>query len=313
MDIGDDLNVSRSSSRDEMNVNPLKRKWIEVDYGDLLEVKVGDPSAPRIFKAHRDVIYKKSKFLAAAATESWMEGQQTMIRLTEVDGKISATYVHCIYVKRIFRLIRRINPLKRKCVEQDYTDILEVRVDTPSAPKIFWVHRDAICKTSKFFNAATSERWATADDKSIKLPGEDANVFAKYLHWVYHDEISIEATYLDPTDLVKFYSLADSLDDVAARNRTTDILLDAWLSKVPKQECTWEVFEMTPPTSKLRLLVVHFYLANVSTRWLEQEADNYPPSFFRQLAMEAMRHMRQNVKITTNEIRHGRKKYQEEC
>nr|OQO32705.1 hypothetical protein B0A51_00083 [Rachicladosporium sp. CCFEE 5018] len=206
-----------------------------------------------------------------------------------------------------------INPLKRKCVEQDYTDILEVRVGAPSAPKIFWVHRDAICKTSKFFNAATSERWATADDKSIKLPGEDANVFAKYLHSVYHDEISIEVTYPDPTDLVKFYVLADSLDDVAARNRTTDILLDAWLSKVPKQECTWEVFEMTPPTSKLRLLVVHFYLANVSTRWLEQEADNYPPSFFQQLAMEAMRHMRQNVKITTNEIRQGRKKYQEEC
>ncbi|KAK6434236.1 hypothetical protein LTR95_009586 [Oleoguttula sp. CCFEE 5521] len=70
MDIGDDLDMSRCSSRDEADANPLKRKWIEVDYGDLLEVRVGDPSAPRIFRVHRDVIYKKSRYFAAAATEN---------------------------------------------------------------------------------------------------------------------------------------------------------------------------------------------------------------------------------------------------
>nr|OQO32377.1 hypothetical protein B0A51_00437 [Rachicladosporium sp. CCFEE 5018] len=179
--------------------------------------------------------------------------------------------------------------LKRKRNEYDYTEMIEVKVGDPSAPKTLWVHKDPICTKSKFFRAATSGRWGHWNEKPIPLPEENAQMFAKYIHWVYTEEITVEHTEPHRRELAEFYLLADGLDDVAARNSTMDLLLAAWSERTHKAGCVRLIFDSTPPSSKLRLLTVHTYLDRVSPEFLERHADEYPAAFFHQLAVQAMR------------------------
>ncbi|KAK6429879.1 hypothetical protein LTR95_013969 [Oleoguttula sp. CCFEE 5521] len=180
--------------------------------------------------------------------------------------------------------------LKRKRSECDYGKILEVRVGHQSASKTFCVHTDAICAKSKFFAAATSRRWATDSKKPIRLPHEYPKTFAAYLDWVYFNEIDIDTSQLMYGDAASRYVLADTLDDVQARNKVTDKLLDAWMEGVlPNAACVELLFEHSPPSCKLRLLMIHAHIARICPRWLEREAKCFPPAFFQQLALESLK------------------------
>jgi hypothetical protein len=84
---------------------------------------------------------------------------------------------------------------------------------------------------SNFFKAACTGSFKEAEEKIVRLPEADVDVFESYVQWIYSGEIVVlEADELaNDKDggflrrkMIRLYGLADALMDIVLQNKITD-------------------------------------------------------------------------------------------
>ncbi|KAK5691976.1 hypothetical protein LTR97_011147 [Elasticomyces elasticus] len=83
------------------------------------------------------------------------------------------------------------HPVKKKTkrFRASYTDTVNILVGEEET--LFNVHIDTITFKSQFLTTACKKHWLK-DDKTIRLPDIEADIFKLYAHWAYTDEIEFD-------------------------------------------------------------------------------------------------------------------------
>jgi hypothetical protein len=147
-------------------------------------------------------------------------------------------------------------------------------------PKRFIVHERLVSPRSEFARLALRGVWKEAQERTIKLPEDDPEVFSVYQQWLYDRLIHTSSGNLFPqTDdeyeaLVKAYILGEKLLDTDFK----DAIIDAIVDKFRSQCCfdtglTTLVFNETPSGSPLRRLWMDAYYHFGTSEWLEDQPD----------------------------------------
>ncbi|KAH7085250.1 hypothetical protein BKA63DRAFT_13643 [Paraphoma chrysanthemicola] len=116
---------------------------------------------------------------------------------------------------------------KDKAISFDVSTMLIVVVGKEPNEKRFLVHEGFVCARSAFFQRAMNGPWAERDERIIKLPEDDPEVFAIYVNFVYTNTVAtgpLERPIHRATArteymlLSKLYVLCEKLCDIAAKN-----------------------------------------------------------------------------------------------
>ncbi|KAL4904482.1 hypothetical protein BDW74DRAFT_179056 [Aspergillus multicolor] len=77
--------------------------------------------------------------------------------------------------------------LARREKETVYGSVVIVVVGSASEgkPSSAIIHEDLLRLSSKLFDKALSGPWRESNERTIELPGDDPDVFAMYVHWLY--------------------------------------------------------------------------------------------------------------------------------
>jgi hypothetical protein len=93
------------------------------------------------------------------------------------------------------------------------------------------IHKDLICKSSKYFTKAFNGGFKEAEERSITLKDVDVVTAQRYMHWLYTNSLEEEEEgdymaldSLQPLDLAQLYVFGDRFDAPDLRNRVMQIL-----------------------------------------------------------------------------------------
>lgn len=183
---------------------------------------------------------------------------------------------------------------------------------TDGTDHYFYVWGNALEESSRFFRAARSGRWTSAD--TINIAEEDVNLFKKFL-LATHDwdkfeagiNSAIAASKLDPADgdevspekrrkreetfesLIGVYVLLDKFEDLAGANRVIDeiIRFSHETNLLPHFEAVDQAYESSPEGSRLRMLLRDIYVHESPPSALEALVRNdVHPGFTVDVALE---------------------------
>ena len=119
-------------------------------------------------------------------------------------------------------------------------EIITLEVGEGDKEAKYSVHKNIICDTSPFFEAACKPEWMKPEDKVIKLPEDDPKIIRLLICWAYHDKISIpnfdifterdtsleESMNLEFGLLVGLYLVAEKLQIDRLKNDTIDAMIE---------------------------------------------------------------------------------------
>lgn len=150
-------------------------------------------------------------------------------------------------------------------------------------PKRFIVHERLVNPRSEFVRLALRGDWKEAQERTIKLPEDDPEVFSVYQQWLYDGLIHTGSDTLFPQNddeyeaLVKAYILGEKLMDPEFKDSITDAIKDKFrcLSRFDTGLTTL-VFNETPSGSPLRRLWVDIYYHFGSPGWLDEHPEGPP-------------------------------------
>nr|OQO32284.1 hypothetical protein B0A51_00343 [Rachicladosporium sp. CCFEE 5018] len=157
------------------------------------------------------------------------------------------------------------------------------------------VHEDLICKTSKFFRAACSERWAGSGDRIVRLVDEEPAAFRLYIEWIYTKDIDFEA--------IEAFLLGDRLEDVKYRNYMILQLHDSWdeaspldlrINLAPTQSDISMAYDHTSTNSVLRKVLVDSTVAFGHPGWFTRYDISMHPEFLFDFALASMEVMEED-------------------
>ena len=164
----------------------------------------------------------------------------------------------------------------------------------------FIVHTSILCQQSTFFKAAFSQRW-NAERTSITIPDTTSTTFNDYLTLVYRDKVA-KATEVQAyfVRLIRLYLLADKLGDLKASNKTIDkiIKFSDRNASAPEYATVAMVMAATPENSRLRRLMVDFYVFEVTEQSFDEEAEDYLRGFHALVAKELVKLREYNLDET---------------
>ena len=133
----------------------------------------------------------------------------------------------------------------------------------------FNTHKDILCKSSTFFEAALSKEWLENKTRTIELPRDKPNLFSTYLQWAYSGVLVDESTDCEDaaraaifSHLAGVYVLADKLGSLALKNCTLDQITShsqTW-NIIPHPTWVNFVYDNTVENSKLRDWIVDRYI-----------------------------------------------------
>ena len=132
----------------------------------------------------------------------------------------------------------------------------------------FTAHKDVLCKTSRYFEAACSPQWLNEGSPPLKLPADHLPAFSIYLHWAYSGHLVHGLDESEPSSashtfarLAEIYVLADKLISPALMNCAIDQIRSFATSNKENPGVLWVdyVFENTTEHSKLRDWIVDEY------------------------------------------------------
>ena len=203
------------------------------------------------------------------------------------------------------------------CGRLSFTDYIEVFVGEEK--RSFAVHKNIICAHSPFFEAACSQRWATATPNPIALPEDDPEVFDIYLNCVYkncvdvgnlEDPLPSEEHYHECSRvylrLAKTYLLADKLQDVATTNLVMDEIIRYRTSRlsIPPRGVTAFIAGHTLVESPLRRFFVDLYVHQASLGAIQAAfgTDRLPQSFMFSVLEEKTRLDKENREKTIKSV-----------
>jgi hypothetical protein len=159
-----------------------------------------------------------------------------------------------------------------------------------------------ICVKSKFFRATCSERWKDSKEgqkKVVRLPEVEPETFQRYVDWTYCDALVADAEIDDGISMsIKLYILADLLDDVRLRNKTTKALMryitaDLMHPNAPKVQLIWE---KTTQRSLIRKLIVDATLLRLSAKVFAEHIGEWPAGLVQQVAV-ALRNQAADMQV----------------
>jgi hypothetical protein len=200
------------------------------------------------------------------------------------------SYTTC---KREKRNTQHVLTLHRDC---DYNSMISFLVGVEE--KLFTVHKDLICASSKFFKAACSQRWAEGKEKEVRLPEVLPQDFQRYLAWLYSKQLQTaskdgQAVVWDAT--VDMYILGDVLDDMRLRNAAIGLLFALDYSvTLPGYSQIQRLWRQTPDTSFLRELCVEKFVIHVQSGSFVKMIDEFPEEFVREIAVAGLRYRDDN-------------------
>ena len=144
---------------------------------------------------------------------------------------------------------------------------------------VFYPHRDILCLASPFFDTAFTGRGTFKEtaEQSITLPEENAEVFQRFIQWLYSDDCGLACGGRgEKTDeyiqLAALYILADKYDIVGLHNHVFDRLFQFWKQgATPHRSVIHFVYELTNPGSPLREVMIAHDVYHRSRDWLKKE------------------------------------------
>lgn len=150
-------------------------------------------------------------------------------------------------------------------------------------PKRSIVHERLVNPRSEFARLALRGVWKEAQERTIKLPEDDPEIFSVYQQWLYDGLIHTGSQTLFPaTDdeyeaLVKAYILGEKLMDQDFKDAIIDAILDKFrnMSRFDTGLTTL-VLNGTPSGSPLRRLWMDVYYHFGSPQWLDDHPDSDP-------------------------------------
>lgn len=71
------------------------------DYKEFITLLVGPESSPTTFIVHKEAATARSKFISAACSSNWIEGQSKTIKLPEEKPDYIQAYIHWLYTNSV--------------------------------------------------------------------------------------------------------------------------------------------------------------------------------------------------------------------
>lgn len=165
------------------------------------------------------------------------------------------------------------------------------------------VHEKLIRKSSPFFDKALSGAWQESRERTVRLPEDEPEIFAIYVHWLYYGTVpvvcdeTVEMKGVEYLNLAKAYTLGDKLMDVGFQDATIDAIVDA--SQVgladgslwyPGMQIVQYVYHNTKESASIRTMLVDMFLMAGTGTWLRETKDRstVPQPFLFELAAELL-------------------------
>lgn len=92
--------------------------------------------------------------------------------------------------------------------------------------KAFIIHKNLLCSSARFFEAALNGSFVEGQEGSIHLPEDEAGAFSLYVDWVYRGTVRKGNTEMHLHDLYDLYIFAEKLCLVNLTNQTMDAIQD---------------------------------------------------------------------------------------
>ncbi|KAF1946600.1 hypothetical protein EJ02DRAFT_430537 [Clathrospora elynae] len=179
--------------------------------------------------------------------------------------------------------------------------MVEIVVGEDEVSKPFFVHEELITTRSRFFQKALRKygrdediQWLEGKERVVKLPDDDAEIFAAYVQLLYQDRLpcykpitateagsalkqAVHRTSHEEYDLLaRLYVFCEKIQDVTAKG----LLISAFVQasrKLREDGCKYYpaadqikyVFEGTPDSDPLRQLFVDYYVYRGHSGWTE--------------------------------------------
>lgn len=141
----------------------------------------------------------------------------------------------------------------------------------------FHIHQNLLCGASTFFDAAFTSKFKEGSEKKMTLPEDDPEVFEAFVQWLYHQHYEILASDLshEPgrylTQTMQLFILADKYGVTHLKNAIIDALVRNAQSKgkPPSRSAIHQIYEFTPPSSGIRVLLADWYAWQAGRSWLQ--------------------------------------------
>ncbi|KAF3053471.1 hypothetical protein E8E11_009436 [Didymella keratinophila] len=108
-----------------------------------------------------------------------------------------------------------------------FDNLAEIEVGSQDQHKTYTAHHsEALTSRSVFFREPLSGPWKEADERLVRIPDNDIEVFELYLHLVYHNELACTPDPPSDTEtgeeerlsLARLYVLCEKLQDIQGKN-----------------------------------------------------------------------------------------------
>jgi len=153
------------------------------------------------------------------------------------------------------------------------TSTITVKVGTANQEKTFYIDRELVVRSSKWFRTALSGEWKEADG-SVTLEEQDPKLFETYAQWLYSGDVysGKDQALVDTPDhkswdtewdrLFQLHYLSVYYQDIGFGNATLDAMLEKFMStkRFPIGYAS-QIYENTFEGSKLRALYVDFHVS----------------------------------------------------
>ncbi|KAF2501374.1 hypothetical protein BU16DRAFT_197075 [Lophium mytilinum] len=189
--------------------------------------------------------------------------------------------------------------LKRKLSQYGFSELgnTTVMVQVGAEAEAFSVHDTLLCSRSKFFAVALNGKWKESDDRIIKLPDDDPNVFRDYVAHLYFGKPSLDHyrpsnAPADYNAVSKLYVFAEKMQDPQCKNDITDWMLATVNPKegdmlyYPAPSSIRTFYSGTLASSPARRLLVDMFTNHTVGSWLkDRNLDEFPVEFIWDLAV----------------------------
>ncbi len=146
----------------------------------------------------------------------------------------------------------------------------------------FHIHQNLLCGASTFFDAAFTSKFKEGSEKKMTLPEDDPEIFGAFVQWLYHQYYEVPASDLshEParylTQTMQLFILADKHGVTKLKNGIIDALVrNAQLKKTPPSHfAIHQIYEFTPPSSGIRVLLADWYACHAAPWWLQEPTTN---------------------------------------
>lgn len=165
------------------------------------------------------------------------------------------------------------------------------------------VHEKLIRASSPFFDKALSGAWQESHERTVRLPEDEPEIFAIYVHWLYYATVPVvcgetgDMRDIEYLNLAKAYTLGDKLMDVKFQDATIDAIVETsqvglvdGLRWYPGTGVVQYVYQNTKVSASIRTLLVDMFLMAGTGAWLLESEDrsSVPQPFLFELAAELL-------------------------